>query len=255
MADAWESDDCADVRAYHTHYSIPRAAALWCGVPADRLDRILELTIDVGRGIVSHPKVPCIEPRCRAMHEAIEAGDLECRREGKKITPGEHVAPERRSVSREALKAWIAVAFPASKPDFLFDAIERNTHSAITAESYRALKAAHDAKDVKLAEAKENIRRLEEVGNAAKAQIESMEAVIEKMRAPGQRAETTYLNIIGSLLDLLVGETPTGRKHSIFENQSAVIAALLGYHEGKPGISSRTLEEKFAVANRSLKGS
>lgn len=67
------------------------------------------------------------------------------------------------------------------------------------------------------------------------------------------RAETTYLNIIGGLLDLMLGKSPAGKPHSVFENQSKIIESLLAHYEGKQGISSRTLEEKFAEAKRRLK--
>jgi hypothetical protein len=68
------------------------------------------------------------------------------------------------------------------------------------------------------------------------------------------RAETTYLNIIGGLLDLMLGKTPAGKAQSVYDNQAAVINALLAHYEGKPGVARRTLEEKFAAAKRSLNG-
>lgn len=69
------------------------------------------------------------------------------------------------------------------------------------------------------------------------------------------RAETTYLNIIGGLLALMLGKSPAGNPQSVFDNQAAIISALLGHHADKPGIAQRTLEEKFAAAKRSLTGS
>jgi len=66
------------------------------------------------------------------------------------------------------------------------------------------------------------------------------------------RAETTYLNIIGGLLALMLGKSPAGKAQSVFNNQAAIISALLAHHADKPGIAQRTLEEKFAAANRSL---
>lgn len=252
MNQPWESDDCADVRHYHTHYLIPVAAALWCGVPLDRVERILEQCTQVDRAVVAHPQVPCIEPRCRAINEAINAGVLECRREGRAIAAGEHVAPERRTVSRMALKAWIAEQFPASKPAFLFDEIERNAHSAINAESFRALQADRDALNTRVEKATEAYRALKQERDALEAERNSLRAMVDKNVAPGERSETTYLNIVGGLLGLLLGKTPAGKAQSVFESQAAIISALLGYHDGKPGISARTLEDKFAAAKRSL---
>jgi hypothetical protein len=70
-----------------------------------------------------------------------------------------------------------------------------------------------------------------------------------------RREETTLLNITGALLSLLIGSTPAGKPQSVFRSQAAVIDAMLVTHAGKPGISARTLEEKFAEAKRSLSAS
>jgi hypothetical protein len=50
----------------------------------------------------------------------------------------------------------------------------------------------------------------------------------------------------------MLGKTPAGKAQSVFKDQAAIIAALLARHEGKPGISQRTLEDKFAASRRSL---
>jgi hypothetical protein len=189
------------------------------------------------------------------MHEAIDAGALESRREGRQVGAADHVAPERRTVSREALKAWIAQAFPASKPAFLFDEVERSTHSAINAETYRVLKAAHDAKVHLLDQANERIRKLEEEKRQLELELAGVRSVIEKMEAPVERAQATYLNIIGALLGLMLGKSPAGQPYSIFGSQAAVISALLGNYSDKAGITARTLEDKFAEAKRCLKSS
>ena len=82
---------------------------------------------------------------------------------------------------------------------------------------------------------------------------DTLRAMVDNQTAPGKRAETTYLNIIGGLLDLMIGTTPGGQKKSVYENQAAIISALLAYHRGKQGIADSTLELRFAEANRSIK--
>jgi len=79
--------------------------------------------------------------------------------------------------------------------------------------------------------------------------------MVEKMRQPNVRAETTYLNIIGGLLSLMLGKSPAGVAQSVFQNQAAIISALLAHHGDKPGIADSTLENKFAEANRSIRAS
>ncbi|KAA3624029.1 MAG: hypothetical protein DWQ08_10860 [Proteobacteria bacterium] len=68
------------------------------------------------------------------------------------------------------------------------------------------------------------------------------------------RSETTYLNIIGALVDVMLAQSPGGQRLSAFDTQADVINALLAHHEGKPGLSRRTLEDKFAAARRELIG-
>ena len=74
----------------------------------------------------------------------------------------------------------------------------------------------------------------------------------EHAREPGLRSETTYLNIIGGLLTLLLGKSPSGTAYSSFRSMDAVVSALLAHHEGRPGLSERTLWSKLAQARRHL---
>lgn len=246
-------NDCEHLRAYHAYYPVPAAALLWCGVPPDDVQEELNRISPHPhiRGVFTHPFIPCFEVRCRIIHDAIESRTLAASRENGKVTD-EHIAPERRHVSREHLKAWIAKEHPADKPAFLFDEVERKTHSSINADTFRALQADRDAARAELEKAKawaaETIREMD----AMRGERDSLRAMVDKASAPGERAETTYLNIIGAMLALMLGKSPAGKPQSVFDNQAAIIAALLGHHEGKPGISARTLEDKFAAAKRSL---
>lgn len=251
MKRPWETESCEHVQSYYTIYPVPVAAALWCGIPAGEVQEHLGAATEVHRAVYRHPYIPCLEPRCRAIHEAIEKGVLPVNRENGRAAT-DHVAPERRHVTRQNLKEWIAREFPSDKPAFLFDEIERKTHAAISADAFRALQADRDAARAELEKAKawaaETIREMD----AMRGERDSLRAMVEKMSAPGERAETTYLNIIGAMLALMLGKSPAGNPQSVFDNQAAIIAALLGHHEGKPGIAARTLEEKFAAAKRSL---
>jgi hypothetical protein len=89
------------------------AAMLWCGVPPDELEDVLSQIQPHPhiRGVFTHPWIRCFEARCRVIHLAIEAGTLPASRENGKVTD-DHIAPERRHVSRIHLKAWIAKEHP-----------------------------------------------------------------------------------------------------------------------------------------------
>lgn len=255
MKKPWEDDSCEQVQSYYTRYPVPVAAALWCRIPPGEVQEYLNASTQVHRAVYRHPYIPCLEPRCRAIHEAIEKGALLVCRENGEPFDGRtnYVAPERRHVTRQNLKEWIAREFPSDKPPFLFDEVERKTHAAINADAFRALQADRDAARAELKRAREwadsQLREME----ALRGERDSLRAMVEKQAQVGPRAEATYLNIIGGLLDLMLGTTPGGQKGSVYESQAAIISALLAHHEGKPGIAGSTLEQKFADARRSIK--
>ncbi|MFZ4539646.1 hypothetical protein [Propionivibrio sp.] len=255
MKSWYNKNDCEHLSAYHAYYPVPAAAMLWCGVPHDdaqeELDKIIEHPSI--RGVFTHPYIPCFEVRCRIIHDAIESKALPSAREnGKTVTTEDHVRPERRHVSRANLKAWISKEHPSDMPDFLFDEIERNTHAAFGKDTFLVLQADRDALKARLEKASEAYQTLKKNMDDIVGERESLRAMVEKANTPGERSETTYLNIIGAMLALMLGKSPTGNAQSVFDNQSAIISALLGYYDGKPGIAGRTLEEKFAAGKRSL---
>ena len=251
MSKPWENDSCEAVQSYFTVYRVPVAAALWCGIPHAEVDEHLALSSEVIKGIPKHPYIGCLEPRCRAIHDAIVKGLLPCSRENGKVVE-EHVAPERRHVSRQHLKDWIAAQFPSDKPSFLFDDIERNTHTAINADAFRALQADRDALNVKLETARDEYKKLRAEKNQLIAENQALAEQVQNSKAPGLRAETTYLNIIGAMAALFLGRSPAGKPHSVFTSQSAVIDQLVANYGDKSGVSKRNLEEKFAAAKKSL---
>ena len=66
------------------------------------------------------------------------------------------------------------------------------------------------------------------------------------------RAEATYLHIIGSMLELMLSRSPSGKPHSCFSTQEAIVSALIAHRGGIMGITERTLNGKFASARRKL---
>jgi len=253
-----ENESCEAVRAYLTVYPVRVAAALWCGIAPSDIDEELQIARETLPGIYSHSYIPCLEPRCRAIHDAILAGALPVSRENGRVTR-EHIAPARRHVSREHLKQWITTSFPADRPDFLFDELERQARPFINAESFLALQADLKATRLEIEARNREIELAAAWGNATEQELDkvrkerdSLQATVDRASPPGDRAETTYLNIIGGLLGLMLGTTPAGKARSVYTSQANVIEAMLAYYGSKDGISKKTLEAKFANANRSI---
>lgn len=67
------------------------------------------------------------------------------------------------------------------------------------------------------------------------------------------KKETTYLTIIGLLVDTMLSITNNNQKLSVFTSQSAIIDYLINHYPALYGISKSTLEDKFANANKIIK--
>ena len=235
------------------HYRPIDAALRWCGL----IDHEVKILAATGEAqyppLGSFPMWPCLRNNIEVIIDAIENGDLPCGRDGKTVNPGDHVAPGRRTVRHTDLKGWMARCYPDQKPMFLFDEVERTTHAAINADSFRALQIDRDALKARLDKAADVYRALKQDRDTIAGERDSLAAMVEKMNVPSTRAETTYLNIVGGLLGLMLGKNGAGKPNSEYLNQASVISALLGHYGGKPGMSDTTLEQKFAEANRSIR--
>ncbi len=258
MANSWETDNCASMQAHYAVYLIPQAAALWCGIPEDQVPTILkeakQLTpTGLGRSIWTHRNVPCIEPRSRAIAETIEHNLLPHGREdAQTVSSGEHVAYERRHFFGRDLREWMEKAFPNEKPAFLFDDIERNTHSAISADAYRALKAERDALQKRIENATESYKKLRQEKESIETERDSLKTKVENLGVPGERAESTYQNIIAALLDCIAGSLPNIEKHPSFESEAKLIDAIEAHYRGYGGLSKSNLSRKFPEAKKAL---
>ena len=258
MSNSWEKDNCAAMKAHYAVFSVPQAAALWCGVPEVQISTILQEVTQLsptgfGRGVWIHPNVPCLEPRCRAIAEAIEDGSLPHGREDGQTVDGDHVAHERRHFFGRDLRVWMEKAFPKEKPAFLFDDIERNTHPAISADAYRALKAERDTLQKRINKATETYKALRNEKESIESERDSLKAMVENFSSPGERAETTYQNIIAALLDCIAGKVPDIEKHPSFSSEAKLIEVIDNYFRGYAGLSKSNLSRKFPEAKRTLK--
>lgn len=200
MTDSWTDDNCAAMRAHYTIYSIPHAAALWCGVDDDLIEQVLAEVTQVsptgfGRSVWRHPDAPCVEPRSRAIAEAIEAGELPHGREdAQTLGEGDYAAYERRHIFGRDLKVWMEKAFPNEKPAFLFDDIEQNTHSSISADSYRSLKAERDSLKKRVDKAVEEFKSIRNEKAFIEAELKSLKVSVNKAKLLNQNTDDTHLS-------------------------------------------------------------
>lgn len=235
-------------------YYYPIEIALrWCGLLAFE-EHVLSTA--VGESIACKslfPQWPCLAANLDKLHDAIHNGELRYGCLGRTVEPGTVVEPSCLTVRHHDLKIWMAYYYPDQKPDFLFDPVEQTTHNAINVASYQILQADREALKNNLAEQSQCYQLLLNCHSQLEQEHNVLQQQVSKQAEDiSERSETTHLNIIGALLQLLLGHSPAGKPYSSFHNQTAVITAVVAHYRGRLGMTERTLERKFAAARRSL---
>jgi len=233
------SDHLHNCRAF---YRPIEAAIRWSGLVRFE-SRILKV---VGARSIpcpeDFPRWPMLRLNVERIFDAMRNGELPYGRAGITCDDPSSLDDPELTVRHVDLRAWMMRFYPSHKPAFLFDDIERQLHPAISVEAVHALLIDREALRTQLA--------------THQRELEALRKEIKRQGLPDRvlatRSETTYLNIVGGLLTLLLGKSPSGAPYSSFETMDAVISALIAHHEGRPGISERTLWAKLAAAKRQV---
>lgn len=149
------------------------------------------------------------------------------------------------------LKHWMRTRYPEHRPGFLFSRSERIAHPSITIETGQAMLVERFALQAAL---KQTRHQLQELQTQHETLLQRSSALPASNQYPiSDRAETTYLNIIGAMLTLMLGQSPSGVPYSKFQTQNAIVTALLANFGGTMGLTERTLNGKFATAKKNLR--
>jgi len=147
------------------------------------------------------------------------------------------------------LKVWMSQYYPDQKPEFLFEGIERQLHPIINLDSVQALLIDREALKLRLNELEQSFQVLQDQHRLLS---EKANHSIDAGKPITPRSESTYLSIVGGLLTLLLGNSPSGKPYSSFNTTESIISTLLAYYPARPGISERTLWAKFSAAKRHI---
>ena len=193
------------------------------------------------------PRWPMLRLNMERLYDALRNGELPYGKSGITCDDPALLTDPELTVRHVDLKAWMARYYPDQKPEFLFEGIERHLHSAISLDSMQVLLVDREALKLQLAELERSFNTLHEQLRLLSQQTESTTINDHPVSL---RGESTYLNVIGGLLTLLLGQSPSGKRYSSFETTDSIISALLAHYPGQPGISERTLWAKFTAAKR-----
>lgn len=234
------------------HYRPLEAAIRWSGL----LKHESQILADVqGKTIPDpddFPKWPELRLNIERIFDGIINKELPCGING--VTIQDHVAIEHPdlTIRHVDLKSWMTRYYPGQKPDFLFSRIERESHPTVTLDDVQVLILQRDAFKWRLEQRDQEILVLQEQYTALLKGKETWARAVTPEGTLSLRSETTYLHIIGGLLNLLLGRSPSGQPYSGFRTQESVISAMIAHHGDRLGITERTLQAKFADAKRRL---
>ena len=236
-----------------TYYRPIEAAIRWSGLL--RFERRILATL--GRRplpeATEFPRWPLLRLNTERVFDALAHCEMPYGKDGLgRDTQGLAMDDPSLTVRHVDLKAWMAHYYPGEKPAFLFDEVERALHPAVSLDTVGALLAEREVIKARLAEFLSAYEALRAEHDALLKQHAACSADAERANTPGPRSESTYLNIVGGLLTLLLGKSPSGMPYSSFLTQEAIISAMVAHHGNAMGINERTLQAKFALARRSL---
>ncbi|MDF3133558.1 MULTISPECIES: hypothetical protein [Pseudomonas] len=198
------------------------------------------------------PQWPCLQINTEIIYDAIRNGELPYGCFGISVPRGTPVDLTLLTVRHSDLRHWMQIYYPGQRPDFLFES-DDDTRDKISLGVYFALQA---ERDVLLRERDTLQRQLQDVVADLRTlglEQESLKSLVTTQGQLSERSEQTYLQIIGALLNTFLSSSPAGKPLSVFRSQSAIVDAVTARHNDIPGLSKRTLDAKFAAANRSLK--
>ncbi|MHC8334082.1 hypothetical protein [Pseudomonas sp. LB3P25] len=217
-------------------YSPIEAAIRWSNLFEEETSVLTVTALTAPTTAEAVPLWPILGLNIERLYDAMRNGELPFGNAGVTSNDPSLLNTPQLTIRHVDLKRWMAKTYPDQKPSFLFDEMEQQLHSSVDLGSVQAL----------LLQIKTLKSQL-----SARTQTPQPKPIESGTQLPA-RAETTYLNIIGGLLTLLLGQSPGGVRYSTFKTLESVISTLIAHHSGRPGITERTLWAKFAEAKRQL---
>ncbi|MBF1165153.1 MAG: hypothetical protein HXL68_08935 [Dechloromonas agitata] len=234
-------------------YRLIEVAIKWAGLSRSER-RILELTEGMNR-LPTHPELarwPQLYLNAERIYDALIHFELPYGKDGITSNDPALLDDPNLTIRHVDLKAWMIQFYPDQRPPFLFDAFERHLHPAISVDAVQALIMDREALKLQLADRVQAWDALYAQFQTLSEEHQVRAGQEKRSETPGPRSESTYLNIVGGLLTLLLGKSPNGVPYSSFETLESVISALIAHYGDKSGISERTLWAKFSAAKRHL---
>jgi hypothetical protein len=204
------------------------------------------------------PRWPALRLNTERIYDAIAYKELPCRINDLAVQEALSTDHPDLTVRHVDLKSWMTRYYPEQQPEFLFGRSEQTPYRFAADDAMQALDAVQALvleRDALKAQIEQHDQVLQNARTQHDARLSENAALVRannEVSALSSRSETTYLHIVGAMLDLLLGSAPSGQRYSSFRSEDAIMTALIAHHGRRLGISERTLQAKFAAAKRAL---
>lgn len=226
-------------------------AIRWCNLMAYETAILTATSYSPPTLATLFPHWPCLHATIEIILDAIVNHELPYGILGKTVAPGTPTDSNLMTIRHNDLRSWMTHHYPDQRPAFLFGpSKEDEKHMSIG--TYLTLRADKDALEVELNNAKNTIKTMLDDIRNLKSERENLNTLIDLNSPLNEQNKGSLLIIIGALIETILGSTPSGRRHSIFDNQAAIVDSITAHYNGIQGLSKRTLDAKFAAARRSL---
>ena len=193
---------------------------------------------------------PCLLAKIELLNDAIRNQELAYGCMGVTVNSRETVEQSLLTIRHNDLKRWLIEYHPTEHPDFIFDGSEKLSISRDTIEIYKVLLVELDICKAERERTRGLLQDLTEERDLLRRENAKLIMHRQSAKEPNERSEYSHLRLIGALISLLLGKSPSGKPYSSFVSQASIISVLTARNEGKPGFNKRTLEERFAAAKR-----
>lgn len=243
--DTYDEKSCSVLEK--PYYRPIEAALRWCNLTAHEVD-ILQITgVSLLPPAHAFPQWPCLRANTEKIIDAIQNSELTKGREGRTVAPGDPVAKEKITVRHSELKEWMAKHYPDQKPAFLFDAVERTTHTTINADAFRALQVDRDAARSELEKMAKVAKDISQKYSELQHERDSLAAMVEKNKPLDPRERSTLLIIIAALAkEAKINIDSPGKAALSIEG----LTDSMGAHTSKRAIEDHLKNIPYALATR-----
>ena len=198
------------------------------------------------------PQWPCLQANTEKIYDAVRNGELPYGSFGISVPLGTPVDLTLLTVRHSDLRHWMRIHYPDQRPDFLFESGDES-QGQVSLGVHLSLQAECDALLRERNTLQQQLQNVEADLQTLGLEQESLKALASTQGPLSNRSEHTYLQIIGAVVNTVLDVSPAGKPLSVFRNQSAIVDAITARHPNIPSLSKRTLDAKFAAANRALK--